>query len=496
LTTATFINATKLTTLIIRGTLTSTPKALTFIGTPFLNKLGYIYVPDGSIDRYTQYEFSAVADQVKKLSELEGGGDGSLQSKTVIPSESSQKVEPDEGYYGLSDVTVEAIPDIYKDITMVSATPETVLEGRTFVDINGNQNGTMPNNGNVTKILSTNGETFTIPKGYHDGAGIVVCEVEESGGDNPFEGIDDITGVLSEMTVVGNEQFKDIRLTEIRLPKVEQLGGYILGFNSITETLELGEKLTEISPYQISNCGSLKTLILQGICSLTTDASVTFSGTPIADGTGTVYVPDRYLEQYKSDTYWSDIASQIKPLSEYYGIEVEGVVSGIDPTWTDWRYFSYYNSRNSLVSKLKYSDTSNGTSFQFMFAYCSTLKSVPQIDTSNGTNFSSIFSGCSSLVTIPKINVSKATNASYLNYMFLACAKLENVTFEGVFPVFGNVNILSPCPNLTVDSLMSFINALENKGTTTRTVTIGSTNLAKLTPEQIQIATDKNITLA
>ena len=80
--------------------------------------------------------------------------------------------------------------------------------------------------------------------------------------------------------------------------------------------------------------------------------------------------------------------------------------------------------------------------------------------------------------------------------LFGSCTALENVTFEGTIPVRGNMSVFSSCPKLTVDSLMSFINALTNMNSSaTYTITIGSTNLAKLTEEQIQIATDKRITL-
>ena len=51
--------------------------------------------------------------------------------------------------------------------------------------------------------------------------------------------------------------------------------------------------------------------------------------------------------------------------------------------------------------------------------------------------------------------------------------------------------------NLTVESLMSLINAFVNTSSTaTYKVTIGATNVAKLTAEQVKIATDKRITLA
>lgn len=268
-----------------------------------------------------------------------------------------------------------------------------------------------------------------------------------------------------------------------------------------------------------------------------------------------------------------------------------GGTSVINPEWTDWRYFSYYDNRNDLVAKLKYSDTangknfsnmfynctaltsipqldtsngtdfnrmflsctklhtipllnmsngknfsymfngcyaltpipqldisngtdfsgmfnscmalttipqvdtSNGKNFSFMFYNCTALTSIPQLDTSNGTNFGYMFNGCSALTTIPLLNMSNVSGTSWSN-MFYNCTALENVTFEGTIPVRGNMSVFSYSNKLTVKGLMSFINALTNMSdTATYTITIGSTNLAKLTEEQIQIATDKRITL-
>lgn len=172
-----------------------------------------------------------------------------------------------------------------------------------------------------------------------------------------------------------------------------------------------------------------------------------------------------------------------------------GGTSVINPEWTDWRYFSYYDNRNDLVAKLKYSDTANGKNFSFMFYNCTALTSIPQLDTSNGTNFGYMFNGCSALTTIPLLNMSNVSGTSWSN-MFYNCTALENVTFEGTIPVRGNMSVFSYSNKLTVKGLMSFINALTNMSdTATYTITIGSTNLAKLTEEQIQIATDKRITL-
>ena len=54
---------------------------------------------------------------------------------------------------------------------------------------------------------------------------------------------------------------------------------------------------------------------------------------------------------------------------------------------------------------------------------------------------------------------------------------------------------MSACNKLTHDSIMVIINGLQTV-TTTQTLTLGSTNLAKLTDEEKKIATDKGWTLA
>lgn len=113
------------------------------------------------------------------VSGVAGGGNYNLQSKTITPTKSQQNVTPDSGYYGLSDVTVGAIPSNYQDVSATTTTASDVLTGKVFTDADGKvTTGTMANNGVVTKTLDTTTTSYTIPKGYHSGTGKVSIATE------------------------------------------------------------------------------------------------------------------------------------------------------------------------------------------------------------------------------------------------------------------------------------------------------------------------------
>ena len=132
-------------------------------------------------------------------------------------------------------------------------------------------------------------------------------------------------------------------------------------------------------------------------------------------------------------------------------------------------------------------DLSNGTDFYMTWYACQSLTEFPQLDLSSGTNFGSAWGNCSALTSLPALNLSNGTN---FGSAWTNCKKLVNL--GGFGAISANID-LHYCP-LTVESIMNVINQAAT--VTGKKMTLGSTNLAKLTDEQKAVATSKGWTLA
>ena len=184
------------------------------------------------------------------------------------------------------------------------------------------------------------------------------------------------------------------------------------------------------------------------------------------------------------------------------------------------RYFYYWEN----LEELPVLNTSNITNFSNCF-YGSGIKKFNYMDLSNATNVECFFQGCERLEEIVGMNCVKAP--SFVNLCY-ACLKLKKVgpinadSCQRCSNIFGRcseitdfaglINLgkayltsqsanyadykldLSACRKLTHDSLMNIINNLydiASVGVQPQQLVLGSTNLAKLTAEEIQIATNK-----
>lgn len=113
----------------------------------------------------------------------------------------------------------------------------------------------------------------------------------------------------------------------------------------------------------------------------------------------------------------------------------------------------------------QYDDTANVTDMGSMFSKCTNLKTIPQFDTANVTNMSFMFEGCTSLEQIHMVNI--GTNLD-----------------------------ISASTLFTRDALLEIIGNLMAQTSGSKKLTMGATNLAKLTEEDKAIATNKGWTLA
>lgn len=141
----------------------------------------------------------------------------SLQQKVATPTKEQQFITPDQGYYGLSGVTVGAIPENYQDVSATTAEEGDVLANKVFVKADGSTAaGTMKDNGSVSKTLdaTTDNQSYTVPAGKHSGEGTVAIVLEEKSA-TPAEAAQTVSPaagkVLSKVTVAAIPvKYKDV----------------------------------------------------------------------------------------------------------------------------------------------------------------------------------------------------------------------------------------------------------------------------------------------
>ena len=122
------------------------------------------------------------------------------------------------------------------------------------------------------------------------------------------------------------------------------------------------------------------------------------------------------------------------------------------------------------------------------FSNCIRLTTVPLFNTSNVTSMNGTFSNCQALISIPALDVSNVNN---LISAFWRCSNLESIEMTGMKVSFD----ISYSTKFTREALVVILNNLATVSTS-QTLTIGATNLAKLTEEDKAIATNKGWTLA
>ena len=169
--------------------------------------------------------------------------------------------------------------------------------------------------------------------------------------------------------------------------------------------------------------------------------------------------------------------------------------------------YTCYNLKKINMSNMISENISN---CYMTFSSCSKLETIifpDDIGTKFGaTNIEQMFRACINLTTLPLINASNVINIYWLFY------QTKNITNLGGFRNLGEAYLttqsvnykdyrldLSPCSLLTKQSIINILNNLydiASKGCNTQSIVLGSTNLAKLTEDEIAIATNKGWTVS
>lgn len=216
------------------------------------------------------------------------------------------------------------------------------------------------------------------------------------------------------------------------------------------------------------------------------------------------------MQEYVNNNGGNGVPSCEYLFYNYNGTRLDSVLKGLDTSKVTNMHSMFEGCINLTTIPLL--DTSSVTTMANMFSNCFRLTSIPQLDTSSVTNMNYMFENCNSITTIPLLDTSKVTNMSSMFYncnslttipqldtnsvtkmgnMFSSCSNLKEIHMTGMKVSFN----ISASTNFTESALVEILNNLATV-TSTQTLTMGSTNLAKLTDEEKAIATNKGWTLA
>ena len=109
-----------------------------------------------------------------------------------------------------------------------------------------------------------------------------------------------------------------ISLKNVNIPKVASVSNYAFRDCEALEKIELGN-ISSCGSYAFSNATSLVTVIIRRDGTQVTSLSATnaFNGTPIANGTGFIYVPKNLMDNFKSAKNWSTYSAQFRAIEDY-----------------------------------------------------------------------------------------------------------------------------------------------------------------------------------
>lgn len=245
-----------------------------------------------------------------------------VKGATTITPGTTEQIAIPEYTYALGAVTVEG------DANLVA---ENIVKGKSIFGVDGSadMSGSGGDNGAALvdgSIVSFSDASITSVRNY------------------AFYGCPSLTTVsLSTVTKAGAYAFSECTmLKDVSLPQLGTVESRTFANGSKLETVDLSNA-TYINSYAFQYCTSLKKIgfpkvryissgsfmSCSGLIALIlrkTDAACelqninAFSSTPIASGTGYIYVPSSMVAVYKATTNWANYADQIRAIEDYPAI--------------------------------------------------------------------------------------------------------------------------------------------------------------------------------
>ena len=297
--------------------------------------------------------------------------------------------------------------------------------------------------------------------------------------DYMFNGNTSLTNINipTSLISIGSNAFCNTGIDNITLP--DTLTAISSGaFNGCTKltSINIPDKVTTIGENAFYNCTNLTSVIVSENAKYTI-GQYAFQSTGVTDAC----VANIMSHASSVESYTFDKCNSLENVEVKY-------------FWTNM-----FSNCSNLKTAKSTGLSSSGSTGNNVFYSDKALETVILSDgtTTIGTN---VFYGCTSLKTvylpssITTATDNSLTSTSNYYYAFYNCTALEDVQLGQDWNMSLRLNVSN---NLTVQSMVAMFNSLKDlTGETAKTLTLGSTNLAKLTDEQKAIAINKNWTLA
>ena len=289
-------------------------------------------------------------------------------------------------------------------------------------------------------------------------------------------------------------------LTTVILPNnATKLDDYMFNGNTSLTNINIPTSLISIGSNAFSDCTKLTSISIPD--NVTTIGASAFHNctnlTSVIISENANYTLGQYAFQSSgvTDACVADIMSHVSSVESYIFDKCNSLEN------VEVKYFGSNMFSNCIKLKTaKCTGTNNNKTIGSSVFYGDTALEGAFIAEGYTTIGKTVFYNCTSLKTvylpssITTATSSSLTSTSSSYYVFYNCTALEDVQLGQDWNMSLRLNVSN---NLTVDSMVAMFNSLKDlTGDTAKTLTLGSTNLAKLTDEQKAIAINKNWTLA